>query len=275
MKKNIATTFLLLFGWLALFGQKGDKANNRMAVEIREVSGFSGIQNRCSADVLVSQGSNFEVKVEADDHIISKILTEVKGDNLVISVQGNIYRAKVMRVHVTLPAVKALNVYGSGNITSMNNLKSGDFSASIHGSGDMDLDLTVSNFEGRINGSGDMKIRGIKGRLDISVNGSGDFDAKGLQLTHAHVSNNGSGDIRLNGKADELIIKSASSGDIHARELTASKVTAESRGSGNLSVWAVTEANLSTYGSGDIYLRGTPPARKVTSRGSGSIIDRD
>lgn len=266
---------LLLFGSLALLAQTDKKGNNRVTVETRDVKGFTGIQNQCSADVLVTQGNSFEVKVEADDHIISQILTEVKGDNLVISTRGNIYRAKVMRVHVTLPAVNALHIYGSGNISSMNSLKSGDFSASIHGSGDMNLDLTATNFQGRINGSGDMKIRGVKGRLDISVNGSGDFDAKGLQLTQVMISNHGSGDIRLAGKTDELTIKSASSGDIHTRELTASKVTAESRGSGDLSVWAVTEAFLSTYGSGDIYLRGNPPTRKVTSRGSGSIIDRE
>ena len=271
MKKNIIYLFAILLIGNVAWAQNGGRTS-ATTTEIRNVASFYKIECNASADVLISQGPVQEVKVEADEHVLANVTTEVQSGTLIISVRGRNLRFRVMRVFVTAPEIQGLYINGSGDFTTLNEIKGNEFEARINGSGDMDLDLAVNRFDGSINGSGDMKIKGVRGELTVKISGSGDFSAKGLQLEKASLTGYGSGDFRLYGEANQLDIRTNSSGDVMASELTANFADVVTRGSGDVHIWATQSLKAETYGSGDIYLKGNPKNREVTKRGSGGLV---
>ena len=57
---------------------------NSIETQDRHLSGFSSVNVAGSFDVYITQGNTESVKVEADDEVIDKIITEVKGGVLKI-----------------------------------------------------------------------------------------------------------------------------------------------------------------------------------------------
>ena len=62
----------------------GISGNGNVVEEVRDVDGFTGVEVSTGIDVFLSQGNTFEVVVEADENLQEVILTELKGDKLVV-----------------------------------------------------------------------------------------------------------------------------------------------------------------------------------------------
>lgn len=239
--------------------------------ETRNTGAFTSISSYCSADILLTQGSETIVKVEADEDVIHKVITKVEDGELKVDIKGVLHNVKVLRVHVTAPQITAIKLNGSGDLMGMNLLKATNLVLVIHGSGDMELDLSATGVKASINGSGDMKLAGISGNFELNVNGSGDFIGKNLQLELAQITNHGSGDIRLTGTAVTTKIKSFSSGDIHTGALKSETVTAQCNGSADIHLYAIQSLEVNSFSSGDIYYAGEPKTKKVSLKGSGEL----
>jgi hypothetical protein len=71
---TIAVSFILLnscdFMWDCIEG------NGRIETEYRRISDFDGISSAGSFDIYITQGDTFEVKIEADENLLSFIETE-------------------------------------------------------------------------------------------------------------------------------------------------------------------------------------------------------
>jgi hypothetical protein len=273
--KTSKITMLLTGGLTGLLMLSQSLMAQDVKTEVRKTGSFTAISNHCSADILLSQGPETLVKVEADAKAIDKIETTVENGELRIDIKGTIMNAKVLRVFVTSPSITKISLNGSGDLEGMNLIKAADLVVSINGSGDVDVDLDATNFEGRINGSGDMKVEGIRGSFKLDVNGSGDFSGKDLQLASSDITNHGSGDIKLTGSSVITTIKSNSSGDINTSGLKSDKVSAECHGSADIYVFAATSLDVRSNSSGDIYYKGDPKTKTVSLKGSGELHQMD
>ena len=58
----LALPSCIIDGW-----DQGISGNGKVVEEIRDLDGFTGVKVSSGIDVYLSQGSNFEVKVEADE----------------------------------------------------------------------------------------------------------------------------------------------------------------------------------------------------------------
>jgi hypothetical protein len=244
---------------------------NDVKTETRNTGAFTSITSNCSADILLTQGATTLVKVEADEDVLAKVITQVDNGVLKVSIKGMIRNVKVLRVHITVPVIEAIQLNGSGDLLGMSMINASNLELGIYGSGDMDLDLNAAGVKATISGSGDMKLAGIRSSLKLEVNGSGDFLGKNLQVELAEISNHGSGDIRLSGTALTTKIKSASSGDIHTAALKSAAVTTHCTGSADIHVYAVESLEVNSYSSGDIYYTGEPKTKKISLKGSGEL----
>lgn len=250
------------------FGQSNIKS------EIRQVGSFQAIQNNSSVDILILQGNNYVVKIEADTDIVPYITTEERNSTLYIDIKERLRprKIKVMRAIITVPDLNAIKINGSGDVVSMNQLNFPRFSVTLNGSGDAELELKCKEFESYLNGSGDLSVEGVNGSCEIHIAGSGDMKGKNFQLSNLKITSRGSGDIKLTGKADEINIYSNASGDINCVELPSSKAEVQCYGSGDVSLWVVQTISGTIYGSGDIRIKGNPPHQSIQKRGSGDAI---
>lgn len=199
------------------------------------VSGFTAVDLAGSDNVQVRVGPAFTVHAEGPAKTLERLEITRVGDTLKIRRKpsfGFQWGGKSARIVVTMPAIKAARVTGSGDL-SVDHVVADSFTASATGSGSLNIGaLDVKTGEFSVAGSGDIKASGRAADLSMSVSGSGDIGAKGVRAAHARVSVVGSGDASatVNGTADVSIV---GSGDVDLG--AGAKCTVSKMGSGEVS----------------------------------------
>ena len=191
--------------------------SGNVVVESREVAGFHEIALKGSGTCLVTQGDAESLAVEAEDNLLPAIRTEVRDGRLTLDYErgpfGSIRPTRPIRFHVTVKALTALHLGGSGAI-EMGSLATDRLEVSVGGSGDVTLGrLTAERLAVTIAGSGDVTIAGRVQRQEVGIAGSGDYLADRLESGEAQVSVSGSGRARLHVTAT-LGVRIAGSGSV-------------------------------------------------------------
>lgn len=167
--------------------------------QARQLGGFDAVQTGSAIEVDVAVGPRAGVTVEFDDNLQQQISTGLRGKTLVIDSRGSWTSGEDPHVHVTLPALSALAVQGSGGAT-IRGLKGGDLALRLAGSGDIEASGSVDNLSALLNGSGDMRLARLQaGSAKVRLNGSGDVRLNASRTLEAGVY--GTGDVRYSGGA--------------------------------------------------------------------------
>lgn len=240
MKKMhlLLLTVVTLSTSVALAQWKRINGNGNVVTQTRETGTFSEIVVSGSMQVEVTAAPGIGVQVQAEDNLQEYIVTEVKGNRLHVKFKNNvsINSHKAIKVLVRMPKLNAASIAGSGSIHSSNQLNSnGNFSASISGSGNVDVQTSATKVDASIAGSGNIVLAGKTDDLRVSISGSGSF--KGYELA-----------------ANDASVQIAGSGDVEA--------------------YANQKLNASISGSGSVYYKGNASIAVKTS-GSGKVRKAD
>ena len=178
------------------------KSTGPTNVIYRDISNFNCIYLKDKIDLYVTQGANFEVRVEAGANLQRLIKTELEGETLNIFnnnkcnwVRG--YKHKI-KVYVTAPYFKYIRHAGLGTIESLNTIVQDSISLRTENSGDFKLDLNTYRIGGSAHGNGDMYLTGTTNRLESDYTGTNYLYASDLNITsyvylhsvsigHAHI----------------------------------------------------------------------------------------
>ena len=207
--------------------------SGRIVTEKRSVENFTEIETAGSISIEVTHGDKIMVEVEADDNVLSHILTEVRNGKLSVMFEEGSYTNVEAKVYVTIPSVKRLLVSGSGDITSKD---------------------TLANMQ----------------QIVVEVNGSGSIEAV-LDAPEVKAEINGSGSIVLRGRTKKLSVDNSGSGSLDASRLLSETAIVKNSGSGSSHIFASLSLEADMDGSGDIIYDGNPPNKKIDDGGSGSI----
>jgi hypothetical protein len=263
-------------------------------VETRDLQGFTAVSNTGSFDVRITQSDSFLVEVEAQENLLSVLVTEVSGSTLIIKTKsGTCINSNVpVTVYVSLPSLESIDLSGSGKIIA-DRAESGQFECRNSGSGQASIDsIYAATATLKNTGSGRISVSGSEvEEMEIIQSGSGSIEAGtflGPRHFEVHHSSSGrvnstvvdgieveanltgSGRIDLSGDAETATYSVSSSGKVDALDLIASDVTATITGSGKIYVYATEFLDATVTGSGDIYYLGNPViSTKIT--GSGSV----
>jgi len=148
------------------------------ASETRDVPAFTGVDLAGDTRVDIRVGGAQSVVVSADDNLVGRVTTAVRGDRLVIGTAGSFATRSPMTVEVTVPSLESLTLSGDGLVTA----------GGIRGE-------RVSVLLG---GSGLVRASGEVERLDVSLSGAGDAQLEQLVARRASATVSGSGRIVLN-----------------------------------------------------------------------------
>jgi hypothetical protein len=187
--------------------------------EERDFQGFTGISLAVPANVSLTQGNEYFVKIEADKVLLEKIETKVVGNTLKIYTNGERFfstRGGKIAIHITMPKVEELNIAGSGDINAISPITTDELTINIAGSGDVRIDnLTVDVVNAKVAGSGDIAIsgEGKANSANIKIAGSGDVVFKNIEFTNGDVNIAGSGDTYLS-VSENLKVNIVGSGDL-------------------------------------------------------------
>jgi len=210
------------------------RGSGHVVSETRPVSDFNRVELVGSGDVVLTQGSEEALTVEAEDNLMSHLRTEVRGHTLYLGFTDNvaseiIVPTRPVKYYVSLKTLEGLKLSGSGNITA-HELQAGQLGLDISGSGDIVIDsLTAQTVESSISGSGKVQLS--------------------------------------QGNAPEQRVEISGSGNYQGEKVAGQAVTVQISGSGNATVQAQETLEARISGSGDIYYYGTP---RVTESVTGS-----
>jgi hypothetical protein len=201
--------------------------------EVRDLSGFSGIDLGMNANVYYLQDSIYRVEVIAQPNIIGHIETEVQGKVLKIDCRPRLHRCKTISIIIHSPDMDYLHLGGSGNIDAQNPITTQSMEVSLSGSGNISIySVTANDLTAKISGSGNVTIGGGSvSSENFSVSGSGNLDAL---------------------------------------DLVCDTCVASISGSGNMQIHVIKHLNVSISGSGSVKYRGYPSVETHIS-GSGNV----
>ena len=129
---------------------------------------FEGITQESAVPVKVSFGLNQKVEVEGQRNLIDLLSKEVRGDSWNISFSEHVC-ADDMSIHVTLPLLNQVNLYGSGNITGLTPFRADKFKLKQRGSGNVTLDINTDKLDVDMDGSGTVTLTGLVESMKIGL----------------------------------------------------------------------------------------------------------
>ncbi len=198
-----------------------------------DLDDFSKIKLTIAADVYLTQGDVQKVEVEAPQNVIHELDLDIRNDTWEIEFDECVKNYEDMKIYITIPEIKELNISGSGTVYGENDFNIEDLKIRISGSGDIDIFAEMKDLDAKITGSGKVKLGGTGDKLELNISGSGDY--------------------RL-------------------FDMIAEDVEVKVSGSGDTEVTANDELDVDISGSGDVYYKGEPELRTDIS-GSGDVID--
>lgn len=198
------------------------------------LTGFDSVSLAGSDDVEVVVGPAFSVTASGPQAVLDRLEISVEGTGLKVSRKRTVgwhWSGRGAQIRVTMPAITAANVAGSGDMT-VDKAEGESFNAAIAGSGDLSVKaIKVETLDANILGSGDVSLAGTASKAALSIAGSGTIRADELTAGTAAVSVLGSGDVNL--RATESVTGNiAGSGDVNVRGTN--KCTVSKAGSGSI-----------------------------------------
>ncbi len=172
--------------------------------ELREVQDFEEVAMEGHGDLIIVQGDAETLEIEADEELLPKLKTEVRGRRLVLGYRNwwdwltPPWGGPPIHYTVTMKTVRGVVISGSGTVTA-GEIRTDDLRLEMSGSGRGTIDrLDAETLGMRVSGSGRLEVGGGQVReQEITISGSGSLHAEELISEEADVRISGSGNIRL------------------------------------------------------------------------------
>lgn len=172
--------------------------SGRLTTDTRNVSGFDSVLFSAIGDVTIIQGDTEGLTIEAEDNIMPKIITEVRGTQLYIGFdrqnwQDIVRPTKGMKFTLTVKNLNSLEMSGVGSLTAAS-LEADNLMVKVGGAGS----IKITNFSGSslsaiMSGAGSVEFAGKVNSLDATMSGVGNFACGDLQTQTAKVNLTGAG----------------------------------------------------------------------------------
>lgn len=175
----------------------------------RDVKDFNGVAAGGPIHVIITLGNTESCRFEGDAEAIETLITEVKGNVLIIRPKNSWtswehkYEGKKITAYVTAKSISSLTMSGSGSMALVGKVNSGTLSATLSGSGSIKAAADVDHINGVISGSGTLSLTGSANDAKVVISGSGNFEGKSLSVNNLSTTVSGSGTVNI--KADQRI----------------------------------------------------------------------
>lgn len=239
--KRISIVVILLLGFFTTRAQNEKNLVVDANAEVRNVSGFTGIEVSGAIDLYISQGSTEAVAISGNtDEIKSRIRTEVRSGILHIYFDAKGLNWKVwgnnkMKAYVTYKTLDKLEASGACNVKATDPIRQPE--------------------------------------LKMEMSGASDFSGE-VVLEKFRLSASGASNVRVGGKADNLFMDASGACTIKAYELSADLCKIDASGASNIRITVNKELNAVASGGSTIYYKGTGLIRDISSSGGASIKKR-
>jgi len=184
----------------------------------RNINSFSGIKVCCGIDLYLSEGTSSILKITANPDVIDRVLTEVKGGVLNVSVKNDPDRRfnnnqGGIKVYVSANNLNLIEASSGSDIKGQTKINAKEIKLSASSSGDITLDLYATHIIGNASSGSDIKVTGSATSAKLSASSGSDIKMKGMSVLIADVKASSGSDIEITVK-EEINAKASSGSDI-------------------------------------------------------------
>lgn len=176
----------------------GIRGDGNVLKETRKVSSFNGIDIAGSFEIILKQGDNESVVVEADANLLPIIKTEVIGSVLTIDTKKSVHDATTMKVNITFKSLKDIDVSGSVDITTENRINVPELNIDASGASEAKMEMAVSHLDLDCSGASKLKFWGSATDVKMQLSGASDIFAYDLLAENYNLEISGAGNAQIN-----------------------------------------------------------------------------
>lgn len=209
MRKHLWIMLALpvILGSCRHFLGKRVRGNGNIRTEERSVSNFKNVDVSGAAKVYVSQGNQPSVKIEGDDNLLQYIEVNQEGDKVTVRERPgfNLMPTGDLHVYVTAPVFHNISAAGACDILGQNKItNSDDLSLHVSGAGDIRMELDAPTLSATVSGSGSIDLKGQTKNVDLELTGAGHAHCYDLlaENTKVDISGAGSAEVYASVKLD-------------------------------------------------------------------------
>jgi len=181
--------------------------------ETRKVSDFNAIEVSNGIDVYLTMGSNERLELETPEDLLEHLVTEVKGEKLIIYFDRSFNWNNETKVYVQAKSIERINTSGGSDLVGENVLESRDLKLEASGGSDIKLEVQIKYLEVEVSGGADVLLSGEAERLRANTSGGSDIKAFDLIAQRADLEASGGSDIKITVE-DELDARASGGADI-------------------------------------------------------------
>ena len=235
MKKYRIYYILLLFTTFSCGKDNCLKSTGTIVKEERIIPPFSKLHFADNVNIILATDSVQKVVVEAGEHIIDDIKTELIGDRVYISNENecNWLRSndEPLNVYVTLPSLQHVINQGVGNVTSNGKLMLQNFNFHHYGNGNVNIQVNANYLWMDLDHYGDYTVSGYTNSGQTNMENIGHFFGAGLKTKVFIINNYNEGQAYID--CDSLL-------------------TATITGAGNIYYTGTAQVSLTNTGKGNL-----------------------
>lgn len=175
------------------------RGSGNIETETVEVSGFNEVHIIGIGNLIIEQGGEESLVIEADDNILPLIEAEVSGDTLTIGIKRgfNFIPASKIKFYLTVIDLDNILLSGAGDIDGKK-FNTDTLEFEISGTGDIDFNINADKVETRSSGAGSITLSGKVDIQEIEISGLGKYDAEELESRKCEIVISGAGTATVN-----------------------------------------------------------------------------
>jgi Putative auto-transporter adhesin, head GIN domain len=244
--------------------------------DVREVSNFTKVDLRGAGTIELTQGDAFQVIIEAEEHILERLTSEVDDGTLILDIEKSKDKKgfktdEAIIYSITMPVVEGIRIAGGGKVNA-DTLTGKSFALDLPGGANVKIErIEVDVFTTSIPGGAKITVNEVKSEATtIQMQGSGNINFPQLETEILTVNIQGAGNIDVQGSARQQTINMFGVSNYKAGMLRSEQATVHAPGLANATLWVTDTLVVNLTGMGNIRYYGEA---KVTStiRGMGRV----
>jgi len=214
---------LSVFNSCVLFMEYGSGVLESKEYDFKD---FNSVSITHAANLTVTQGDSYYVQVTADDNIMSKIIVQKNGEEVLVTLPAmSMYTNYTLDIKVTMPEIRKLDASGASRVALAKYSAVNDLQVNLSGASSGTINITSpADLSGVISGASKLILNAEVRSLIMNASGASNVKATGKSstatLTVSGASEFNGGDFQT----DKVVanISGASTGTIKAIEATGS-----------------------------------------------------
>lgn len=181
----------------------------------RQVANFSEIEVSSAVKVILTQGNTEKLTLEGEDEMLQRVITEVKGNTLIIKLKDGTFNktSQDVTAYLTFINLSKIELSGAVTLSGTNPMKFSDLNFDCSGATKIDLDLTANKLDADFSGASALKLEGSVQTLDMDISGASKIEASSLVAKNCYLECSGASTVNIH-VTDKLLAEGSGASKI-------------------------------------------------------------